>query len=115
MIDWERFNEEFVQYFDKAVVIQIIDIFVAECETRLADIEKSITLLDFAGIKAGAHDLKSLSGNFRAPEPEELARKLEIMAIDNKDQGLMEVFLKLKPAAIELMHELISYKKTLVP
>ncbi|MEI6575306.1 MAG: Hpt domain-containing protein [Bacteroidota bacterium] len=114
MIDWERFNEEFVQYFDKAFVLQIIDMFLAEYDARLSVIEQNILDLDFAHVKSNAHDLKSLTGNFRASLPEALARELEQMGAENKNEGLIEVFQKLKPAVIELSQELITYRMTLI-
>ncbi len=77
VINKESLLETF-QYFDKSIVVEIIDIFINEQPTRMATIEKAIHNKDFDTIKFEAHSLKGVIANFVAEVPHNQAKELEI-------------------------------------
>ncbi len=105
MIDRQKFDDTF-QYFDKEVILNIIDIFEKELPERFEKIHHNILEKDFDALAFNAHSLKSVAGTFMAIEPSNLARKIEEMAIQKADDGLPEVFENLKSASEELLREL---------
>jgi HPt (histidine-containing phosphotransfer) domain-containing protein len=109
-IDWEQFNENF-QYYDKETIHEVIDDFLDEAEKRLVKIEQNISGHDYKNLSFNAHSFKSVIGNFMAPEPYELCRKLEELAKQESDESIPAVFAKFKPLIGELVNELKEYKK----
>ncbi len=109
-IDWEQFNENF-QYYDKETIHEVIENFFEESEERLSKLQKNIAERDFQKLSFNAHSLKSVLGNFMAPKPYELSRKLEEMGKQETADHIEEVFLELKRVLYELMNELKEYLK----
>jgi HPt (histidine-containing phosphotransfer) domain-containing protein len=105
MIDRKQFDDTF-QYFDKEVLLKIIDIFEQELPGRLEKIRENIREKDYETLAFNAHSLKSAAGTFMAGEPRELAGKMEQLATQGTGQDLQDLFEKLKSAAEELLNEL---------
>lgn len=107
-IDWERFDENF-QYYDKDTIREVIENFFEEREERLINIEKNIAEDDFTKLAFNAHSLKSVIGNFMAPKPYELCRRLEEMAKQQTKEGIPDLFQELKEFLFLLSGELKEY------
>ena len=112
VIDWEQFNENF-QYYDKSIIIEVIDLFLEEYEPRIANLGKNIKEKDFASLAFNAHSLKSVISNYMAPSALEITRKLEELGKNQTSEGLDEVFTKLKSITQELLIELKDYVQKL--
>ncbi len=112
MIDRQKFNDYF-QYYDKETIICIIDLFEKELPERFEKIRKNVLENDFDALSFNIHSLKSVSGTFMASEQTELAGKMEEMAICRTNQGMQELYTKLKSATEELLSELIVIRKEL--
>jgi HPt (histidine-containing phosphotransfer) domain-containing protein len=112
VIDWEQFNDNF-QYYDKEVIIDVINIFVSEYDGRISNLQKDIEEKDYTNLSFHAHSFKGVIGNYMAPEAYELARKLEELAISKSSEGISDLFNKLKSASKELLFELKNYLQNL--
>ena len=112
IIDWPRFNENF-QYYDQTIIKEIIDIFIEEYDNRIATLQKNIEEKDFTGLAFNAHSMKSVIGNYMAPIPYELSRKLEEKAKNNAEAEVPVIFLELKNSTQELIAELKNYLQTM--
>jgi HPt (histidine-containing phosphotransfer) domain-containing protein len=111
IIDWEQFNENF-QYYDKETIGLVIENFLEESEERLCKMEKNINDLDFANLSFNAHSFKSVVGNFMAPKPYEVCRKLEELANQKSEMSIQTVFSELKTLTAGLISELMDYQKS---
>lgn len=105
VIDKSAFLDTF-QYFDKPIVVEIIDIFFNEYPERIQKIEKAIREKDFTALKFDAHSMKGVIANFVAEEPHQLAKELEIKGNEQDSSGLDELFEALKKSTIALMEDL---------
>jgi len=112
MIDSIKFKENF-QYFEKDVVIEIIDIFESEYQERFMNIEKNVNERDFVQLKFNAHSLKGVIANFMDPTAIELSRKLDEVAKNKEISGLQEHFTRLKTSCDSLLEELRQIRKDL--
>ncbi len=112
VIDWTQFNENF-QYYDKTIIIEVINIFAEEYDTRISNLQKNIDENDFAALAFNAHSLKSVIANYMAPSALEITRKLEELAKKNSSNGISEVFSELKITTHELLVELKNYVQSL--
>jgi HPt (histidine-containing phosphotransfer) domain-containing protein len=113
MIDRQKFNDTF-QYFDREVILNIIDIFEQELPERFEKIEKSIREKDFDALAFSAHSLKSVAGTFLAAEPSDLSRKMEERAIQKTGDGMEQLYVRLKAAMEELLRELMVIRSELL-
>jgi HPt (histidine-containing phosphotransfer) domain-containing protein len=105
VIDQDLFKQNF-QYFDKEIVLEIINIFIEEYPTRMQTIKKNIDEKDFDQLRFNAHSLKGVIANFVAPEPQELARSLEMKGTNKEEEGVENLFSELKEKADLLVEEL---------
>jgi len=112
MIDRTKFNENF-QYFEKEIVIEIIDIFVSEFEERFTNLDKNIMERDFDKLKFNAHSLKGVVANFMDPVTIDLTRKLDEAAKYKQEAGLNELYTNMKSACESLLAELQAIRKEL--
>ena len=108
IIDKVQFDENF-QYYDKETINLVIGNFIEESEERLNSIEKNISEGNFGQLAFNAHSLKSVIGNFMAPEPYEVCRKLEEMAKLKSEIDIHQIFTKLKILTSGLISELKDY------
>lgn len=109
VINKEQFINSF-QYFDKEIVLEIIDIFIDEYPERIEKLEISIQNKDFPQLKFHAHSLKGVIANFAAPEAQELARQLENKGSEGDIEGTDELFKELKRMTGIMLLELESLK-----
>lgn len=114
MINRQKFDDTF-QYFDKEVILNIIDIFEKELPERLRNIRKNIEEKDFDTLAFNAHSLKSNIGTFLAAEPTRIVKKMEELAIRKKDKALVETYARLESASMELLNELKEIRKEFLP
>lgn len=112
MINRQKMNENF-QYFDKEIVVEIIDIFISEFDNRFENLHKNVVEKDFIQLKFNAHSLKGVIANFMDPVTIDLSRKLDEMAKAKDEAGLKELFDNLYDASKKLLEELIGIKKEL--
>ncbi len=104
-IDKTQFNDNF-QYFDKEIVLGIIDIFINEYPDRVTAISDSIDKKDYDAIKFNSHSIKGVIANFIAPEVEQRARELEIMGTTQNIDGIEVLFSEFKLLSAEMVEEL---------
>ncbi|MEI6155566.1 MAG: Hpt domain-containing protein [Deltaproteobacteria bacterium] len=112
MIDRQKLNDNF-QYFDKEIVVEIIDIFFSEYDERFINLQKNVQEKDFVNLKFNAHSLKGVIANFMDPITIELSRKLDEMARDKNESGLDHLYADLKKSSDQLLEELRMLKKEL--
>jgi HPt (histidine-containing phosphotransfer) domain-containing protein len=108
VIDWDQFIENF-QYYDRETIAEVIENFFDEYEVRVRTIEKNIAENDLRQLSFNAHSLKSVIGNFMAPEPYELCRQIEELAKQNSLTDIPDLFSELKKQLEELIAELKEY------
>jgi HPt (histidine-containing phosphotransfer) domain-containing protein len=113
MIDRQKFNDTF-QYFDKDVILNIIDLFEKGLPERFENIRKNILENDFDALAFNVHSLKGVTGSFMAAEPSELAKMIEELALKKTNQGLSELFKKLQFSTEELLIELRIIRQELL-
>ncbi len=108
MIDWEQFEENF-GYYDKETIREVIESYLEEYEERLNTLERNFANEEFAPLSFNAHSLKSVIGNFMAPDPYETCRQIETDAKENLTQELPALLMKLKEQIQTLNLELREY------
>ncbi|PLX13881.1 MAG: hypothetical protein C0598_02645 [Marinilabiliales bacterium] len=113
LINDQSFNESF-SYFDKEIVVEIIDIFLNEYEDRLTAIKKSIDELDFPNLKFHAHSLKGVVANFSAPAVQTLAKELEDKGTNSVNENLLENFTELDKLVRQMIDELNVLRENFV-
>ncbi len=113
LINDQSFNESF-SYFDKEIVVEIIDIFLNEYEDRLSTIKKSIDDVDFQNLKFQAHSLKGVVANFSAPKVQELAKILENKGADSINENLNEDFEELDKLVRTMVEEISVLRENYV-
>lgn len=112
MIDRHKFNDNF-QYFDKEIIVEIIDIFFSEYEERYKNLQQNVLEKDFTKLKFNAHSLKGVIANFMDPVTIELSRKLDEMAKNKEESGLDQLYEELTQSSSDLMEELKQIRKEL--
>ena len=105
MIDKNLFIENF-SFFDKEVVLEIIDIFIKEYPDRIKTLELNIKNKDSKSINFNAHSLKGIIANFVDEETRELAKKLEFKGKNENFDGIDELFQKVKSNGDLLINDL---------
>ncbi len=110
IIEKDRFRENF-QYFDKEVVLEIINIFIDEYPERILSIRKNIDQKDFDQLRFNAHSLKGVVANFIAPEVQDTARTLEMKGTNKDLEDIDELYAVLKEKADIMVEELTELKK----
>lgn len=76
MVHKQNFYDTY-QFFDKSVIVEIIDIFISEYAERFEKLTKNIVDRDFQNMRFNAHSLKGVIANFSAPVPLEMVRDFE--------------------------------------
>ncbi len=105
VIDRVAFMDTF-QYFDKSIVVEIIDIFLTEYPQRMEALKKDIQKLDFSALKFDAHSVKGVIANFVAAVPQQLAKELEYKGINNDATDLQRIYDELCIAGADLIDDL---------
>jgi HPt (histidine-containing phosphotransfer) domain-containing protein len=110
VIDKKVFMDTF-QYFDKPIVVEIIDIFINEYPERMNTLRRDIETLDFNSLKFDAHSLKGVVSNFVAPDPQNLAKILELKGSEKDSTELLETFSALEKATADLVEDLKTIRE----
>ena len=105
MIDRAEFQEAF-RYYDRKVIIEIIDLFLETYKPLLDNLQKSISAGDVEKVIMHAHSLKGLAGTFIAPGPCSIAASLEEKATKNERSDFTALFSRLEPSIEEMAGEL---------
>lgn len=105
VIDKVSFLDTF-QYFDKHIVLEIIDIFINEYPQRMLNLKNAIEKKDFNALKFDAHSMKGVISNFMAAKPQQFAKELEYKGLEKDDSNLDEIFSNLQVASEELLEDL---------
>lgn len=121
MVNKQNFYETY-QYFDKSVIVEIIDIFISEYAERFEKLSKNITDRDFQKMRFNAHSLKGVIANFSAPEPLELVRSFEkesAALLDNTGEGFDESLMirnleEIRKATVIMARQLDEIKQELL-
>lgn len=109
IIEKDRFQENF-QYFDKEVVLEIINIFIDEYPERMLTIKKNIDQNNFDQLRFNAHSLKGVVANFIAPEVQGIARTLEMKGSNKDMENINELYSELKEKADVMVKELAEFR-----
>ena len=109
-INKAQFIENF-QYFDKEIVVEIIDIFLKEYPARVNAIAVDIESGDCDNLKFNAHSIKGVIANFVAPQAEQCARELEIRATEKNMDGVKELFEEFKKSSASMVDELAELRE----
>jgi len=109
MIDKETFRDNF-RYYDKGIVLQVIDMFLADYQDTFTGLQASIDNLDFDGIDNIAHSFKS-NVAYMSAEVSELARIIEHKGKDKNNDGLQAAFEKLKAGTSLMVNELVEMRQ----
>ena len=118
MINKQEFTDTY-QYYDKSVIVEIIDLFIDECPDKLAALEQNIKEANFDKLRFNTHSLKGVVANFSAPPALEKIKELEKMAIGlvegkenrfNKEDMLI-CLAAIKEMIYEVMNELQEIKE----
>jgi len=99
------FNDTF-QYFDKEIVVEIIDIFINEYAERMSKIREAIQSKNYADLKFNAHSMKGVVANFAVPDLQALARDLEIAGSEQNLTNVEEKFQKFSEQSQWLVDDL---------
>ncbi len=110
VINETSFKETF-QYFDKSIVLEIIELFIAEYPERIAAIKNDIASRNFDSLKFNAHSIKGVIANFFATEPQKFARELETKGTHKEGNGLEELVLQLDQSCLQLIEDLQQMKE----
>jgi HPt (histidine-containing phosphotransfer) domain-containing protein len=113
MIDHSRF-EQFQRHFDQELILEIIDVFIREYQTRMKTLFVNIEEKDFLNLAENSHAFKGAISNFMASGPVDLCAKLERMAQQEKSEELEKIFLELKSATEILIVELTELRKEMM-
>ncbi len=121
MVNKQNFYETY-QYFDKSVIVEIIDIFISEYAERFEKLSKNISDRDFQKMRFNAHSLKGVIANFSAPEPLELVRSFEKESaelLDNNGDGFDELLMirnleEIRKATVIMARQLDEIKQELL-
>ncbi len=105
IINPESFNETF-QYFDKEIIVEIIDIFINEYPDRIEHITKSIENKNFMDLKFHAHSMKGVVANFSVPDLQSVARDLEMAGANADSSNIDSLFEQLKEKSQLLLEDL---------
>jgi len=76
---------------DPELLAELIEIFLADCPGRLAEIQKAITLSDAQRLERAAHNLKGAAAVFDARTVVEAAEQLEILGRQTNISSAKEV------------------------
>ena len=110
MIDWDKFNE-FLGGYDKALITELIIMFIRDYPERIAVLENNVKSKDFPALDINAHTLKSNCAMLGATEAAEQALGLEMMGKNQTDEGMDHVLTGLKASLGQMAVELKAYLK----
>lgn len=110
LIDNTQFTDNF-QYFDKEIVLEIIDIFINEYPDRIKSISENIEQQDFDSLRFSAHSMKGVIANFIAIDVQEIARDLEMKGANKDFTDVPELFETFKTKSATMLEELKALRE----
>ncbi len=110
MIDWDKFNE-FLGGYDKALITELIGMFIRDYPERISVLENNVKSKDFPALDINAHTLKSNCAMLGATEAAEHALGLEMMGKNQSVDGMDDVLTALKASLAQMVVELEAYLK----
>ncbi len=113
IIDKDQFRENF-EFFDKEIVLDIINMFVEEYPERMQKIKQNIADKDFDNLKFNAHSLKGVVSNFVAEEARAAAKRLEDKGANKDGSDLDALFADLEQKTQQVIDELNELKKEFI-
>ncbi|MCE1167751.1 MAG: Hpt domain-containing protein [Sphingobacteriia bacterium] len=113
MIDKETFRTTY-DLFDKEVVCEIIDIYIAEHPDRMKNLAIAVENSDFDALNKLAHSLKGVIANFYDDVAYHHAKALEMKGKERVIEGAAELLNELKVSSTALLEELKEIKKSYV-
>ncbi len=121
MVNKQVFLETY-HYFDKSVIIEIIDIFLDEYQGKLEKLYNDVKARDFTGLRFTAHNLKGVVANFSAPSLLEMVKNFEKSAAELVEQsgagfdeaGVTQVIDNIRASLIEMAGDLTQIRAELV-
>lgn len=121
MVNKKEFLDTY-SYFDKEVLIEIIDIFINEHKEKLQKLYTGISTHNFKDLRFDAHSLKGSIANFNAPVAWEISRDMEKLAsyyLDNNGEGFSEETMismmdNLRDCVLEMVIDLKEIKEGLL-
>lgn len=113
VIDKEVLLDTF-QYFDKHIVVEIINIFIKEHSERLKKIRQAAKTKDFQTLKFESHSLKGVIANFVAEIPKNIAYELEEKGKACDATNLEPLIEQLEISLIDLVEDLSEIKKEFI-
>ena len=105
MINRVDFRESF-RYYDREVVIEIIDLFLETYKPLVNELRKSISEGDIDKVIMHAHSLKGLAGTFLEPVARNVAASLEEKARNNEFAEIPALFSGLELSIEEMAGDL---------
>ncbi|HML84482.1 MAG TPA: Hpt domain-containing protein [Bacteroidales bacterium] len=111
MIDKETFRTTY-DLFDKEVVCEIIDIYIAEHPDRMKNLTAAVENCDFDALNKHAHSLKGVIANFYDDVAYHHAKALEMKGKSQEIEGAAELLAELKSSSTLLLEELKEIKKS---
>jgi HPt (histidine-containing phosphotransfer) domain-containing protein len=88
--------------YDAGLIVEIIDLFLAECGQQLPDLQAHLAATDYKQVSRIAHTLKGSLSSLQAPGPRMLAQHLE-EAAKRHDSGACGTILQRLEASIGAM------------
>ena len=113
IIDKDQFRENF-EFFDKEIVLDIINMFVDEYPERMQKIKQNIDDKDFDNLKFNAHSLKGVVSNFVAEGARAAAKRLEDKGANKDESDLDALYADLQQKTQQVIDELNELKKEFV-
>ena len=113
VIDRDQFRDNF-EFFDKEIVLDIINMFIDEYPQRISKIKQDIEEKNFEELKFDAHSLKGVVSNFMAEEARLAAKHLEDKGTNRDPENLDELYNILVLKNDLLIAELTDLKKEFV-
>ncbi len=109
MIDRKKFKEMF-DYYDKDVVVEVIDDFIREYRQKLEEVRKHVECGDFEKARFFAHGYKGSIGTFMDPDAQKLAFSVE-EAANAADPAIRGMLDQLSTVSDDLARQLEEVKK----
>jgi hypothetical protein len=109
MIDRKKFREMF-DYYDKEVVVEVIDDFIREYRQKLEEIRVNFDQGDFEKVRFHAHGYKGSIGTFMDPDAHKMAYSVE-EAAKAEDPAIPGLLDQLRVVSDDLVRELEEVKK----
>ena len=111
IIDRATFDQQYGD-FDKEILIDILDTFLNDCPSRMAEIDKSIREKNHKSLEFSAHKLKGAISVFTITKPYEISQEIVDKARKKDGSGLDKLYVELKTNVEELVNEIKEIRES---